>query len=190
MNLPEMMFRKMMKNSWMLVLLALMYGACTQSTSTGKVAALTSQLAALDTEMGGAAVSDPSKADKFIQLSEELASLLKPASPDKSADVLLRAAALAKAAGKPAKAVELYQRVHAEMPKHPKAPMALFMSGFVYENDLGDLQKAKSVYEQFLQEYPADQDFADDASSALKLLGKSPEEIVREFEKLQSGKSE
>jgi hypothetical protein len=54
----------------------------------------------------------------------------------------------------------------------------------------GDLQKAKAVYEQFLQEYPSDQDFADDASNALKLLGKSPEEIVREFEKLQSGKSE
>jgi TolA-binding protein len=104
--------------------------------------------------------------------------------------VLLRAAALAKAAGKPAKAVELYERVHTEMPGHPKAPMALFMSGFVYENDLGDLQKAKSVYERFLQEYPNDQDFADDAGSALKLLGKSPEEIVREFEKIQSGKSE
>jgi tetratricopeptide (TPR) repeat protein len=190
MNLPEMMFRMMMKNTWMPVLLALVLGACTQNNPADKTAVLTSQLAALDAEMGGAAVSDPSKADRFIQLSEELAVLQKPTDPDKSAEILLRAAALAKAAGKSAKAVELYQRVHAEMPKHPKAPMALFMSGFVYENDLGDLQKAKAVYEQFLQEYPSDQDFADDASNALKLLGKSPEEIVREFEKLQSGKSE
>jgi tetratricopeptide (TPR) repeat protein len=190
MNLPEMSFRIMMKNSWILVLTAFLCGACSQNAPVDKVAALTSQLAALDAEMGGAAVSDPSKADKFIQLSEELAALQKPADPDKSVGVLLRAAALAKAAGKPAKAVELYERVHTEMPGHPKAPMALFMSGFVYENDLGDLQKAKSVYERFLQEYPNDQDFADDAGSALKLLGKSPEEIVREFEKIQSGKSE
>lgn len=179
-----------MKNSWIPVLLALIFGACTQNNPAEKVAALTSQLAALDTEMGGSAVSDPSKADRFIQLSEELAALQKPTDPDKSAEILLRAAALAKAAGKSARAVELYQRVHSEMPKHPKAPMALFMTGFIYENDLGNLEKAKSVYEQFLQEYPADQDFADDASNALKLLGKSPEEIVREFEKLQSGKTE
>jgi tetratricopeptide (TPR) repeat protein len=190
MNLPEMMFRNMMKNNWILVLSVLLFGACTQNNPADKVAVLISQLAALDKEMGGAAVSDPSKADQFIQISEELAALQLTASPDKSAEVLLRAAALAKAAGKPAKAVELYQRVYTEMPKHPKAPMALFMSGFIYENDLGDLQKARTVYEQFLQEYPADQDFADDANSALKLLGKSPEEIVREFEKLQSGKSE
>ncbi len=171
-------------------MLILVYAACTQSNPAEKLAALTSQLAALDAEMGGAAVSDPSKADRFIQLSEELAALQKPTDPGQSVETILKAAALAKAAGKSVRAVELYQRVHSEMPKHPKAPMALFMSGFVYENDLGDLQKAKAVYEQFLQEYPADQDFADDADSALKLLGKTPEEIVREFEKLQSGKSE
>lgn len=180
----------MKQYSWMLISLTLVCGSCTQNNSADKITALTAQLAALDAEMGGAAVSDPSKADKFIQLSEELAALQNQADPNKSAEILLRAAALAKAAGKSAKAVELYERVHAEMPGHPKAPMALFMSGFVYENDLGDLQKAKSVYEQFLQQYPADQDFADDASNALKLLGKSPEEIVREFEKLQSGKPE
>ena len=69
------------------------------------------------------------------------------------------------------------------MPQHPKAPTALFMMGFIYENDLGDLNKAKETYQTFLNRYPNDPDYADDAQNALKFLGKSPEEIIREFEK-------
>ena len=57
--------------------------------------------------------------------------------------------------------------------------MALFMTGFVYENDLMDLKNAKASYESFLKRYPNDPDFADDAQMALKMLGKSPEEIIK-----------
>ena len=61
--------------------------------------------------------------------------------------------------------------------------MALFMTGFVQENLLKNLDKAKTAYELFLQRYPNDPDFADDAQNCLKLLGKSPEEIFQQFEK-------
>jgi TolA-binding protein len=57
------------------------------------------------------------------------------------------------------------------------------MIGFVQENDLNQLDKAKATYESFLAKYPNDPDFTDDAQNALKLLGKSPEEIIKEFEK-------
>ena len=57
------------------------------------------------------------------------------------------------------------------------------MIGFVQENDLQELETAKSTYETFLQKYPNDPDFADDAQNAIKMLGKSPDEIVKEFEK-------
>lgn len=59
------------------------------------------------------------------------------------------------------------------------------MIGFVYENDLNDLENAKQTYEAFLQKYPNDPDFADDAQMALKNLGKSPEELIKEFEQNQ-----
>ena len=92
---------------------------------------------------------------------------------------------MAKTVDEPRKALELYQKVANGLPQHPKAPTALFMSGFVYENDLNDLNNAKAVYESFLQKYPNDPDFTDDAQNALKMLGKSPEEIIKQFEQQQ-----
>ena len=59
------------------------------------------------------------------------------------------------------------------------------MIGFVYETDMNDLDKAKSTYESFLQKYPNDPDFADDAQTALKMLGRSPDDIIKEFEQKQ-----
>jgi outer membrane protein assembly factor BamD (BamD/ComL family) len=56
------------------------------------------------------------------------------------------------------------------------------MKGFIYENDLGDTGKAKATYEEFLQKYPDDADYADDVKMALKTLGKSAEEIVKGFQ--------
>ena len=112
----------------------------------------------------------------------QLAGLVEKTDVNQYADLLLKAAGLAKTIENPQKAVELYSRLADGMPQHPKAPTALFMLGFVYENDLGDLAKAKAIYESFLQKYPNDPDFADDAQTALKMLGKSPEEIIKEFE--------
>ena len=149
---------------------------------TDKVGTLQGRLAALDKEMGGANVTDTKKAEEFIITAEQLAGLVKEKDPNRYVDLLLKAAGLAKTIENPQKAVELYSKLAEGMPQHPKAPTALFMLGFVYENDLGDLAKAKSVYESFLQKYPNDADFADDAQTALKMLGKSPEEIIREFE--------
>ena len=51
----------------------------------------------------------------------------------------------------------------------------------MYENNLGDLNAAKSIYEQFLEKYP-DDEFADDAAVSIKNLGKTPEELIKEFE--------
>ncbi len=147
-----------------------------------KIGSLEDRLATLDKEMGGATVTDKKKAEEFIMAAEQLAGLVEKTDSAKYADVLLKAAGLAKTIGNPQKSVELYAKLADGMPQHPKAPTALFMLGFVYENDLADLPKAKSIYESFLQKYPNDPDFADDAQTALKMLGKTPEEIIREFE--------
>ena len=125
------------------------------------------------------------KANQFIEASEQYAATVKASNPDKYAEVIIRAAGLAKSVESPSKSIQLYSSISENMNPHPKAPMALFMTGFIYENDLNDLPKAKQTYETFLQRYPNDPDFADDAQSALKMLGKSPEEIIKEFEAQQ-----
>ncbi len=164
------------------LLLVVFSGLFLFSCTPDKTADLQKRLETLDREIGGANVTDSAKAEEFIRTAEEMAGLVQKTNPDQYADLLLKAAGLAKTIGDPQKAVDLYSRIAEGMPQHSKAPTALFMLGFVYENDLGDLAKAKSTYEAFLQKYPDDPDFADDAQTALKMLGKTPEEIIREFE--------
>ena len=142
-----------------------------------------SSLALLDKQMGSPVVNDNAKADDFIRIAEAYSNILQSSNPDKSVDLLLKAAGLAKTIGNSNKAIQLYYNVGEKMPGHPKAPTALFMMAFIYENDLKDLDKARATYEEFLKRYPRDPDYADDAQNALKYLGLSPEEIIKQFEK-------
>jgi tetratricopeptide (TPR) repeat protein len=168
----------------MFALLGIVFTAC----QNDPIQALQKKLIDLDKAMGGAAVTDKTKAAEFIKTSEELGALVEKSNPDQYVDILLKAAGLAKTVENPQKAIELYSKIANGLPQHKKAPTALFMIGFVQENDLADLEKAKGTYELFLQKYPNDPDFADDAQNALKLLGKSPDDIIKEFE--QGGKTQ
>lgn len=172
------LFNIIMKKLFSFAILSVLLFAC----QNDPVAALEQKLVELDKAMGGAAVTDKSKADEFIKASEELAALVEKSNPDKYINLMLKAAGLAKTVQQPQKAIELYQKVVDKYPQHKKAPTALFMIGFVQENDLNQLEQAKATYESFLVKYPNDPDFTDDAQNALKLLGKSPEEIIKEFE--------
>ncbi|MBN3034849.1 MAG: tetratricopeptide repeat protein [Bacteroidales bacterium] len=83
--------------------------------------------------------------------------------------------------GKPQKAIETFDRILASYPGYEKTPQSLFLKGYVLENHLNDLENARRIYEEFLERFP-DDDFADDAEACIRNLGKSPEELIREFE--------
>jgi hypothetical protein len=59
--------------------------------------------------------------------------------------------------------------------------ICMFLKGFVFEEQLNDTASARKQYEAFLIEYP-EHDFADDANLAIKNLGKTAEDLIREFE--------
>ncbi len=61
----------------------------------------------------------------------------------------------------------------------------MYLKAYVYENYLGDLEHAKMIYIEFLEKYP-DNEFADDAEISIQNLGKSPEELIRQFEEQQA----
>lgn len=85
------------------------------------------------------------------------------------------------------KAIECYTKIYANYKDHEKAPTALFMLGFTYEDKLKNLDKAKEYYNEFLAKYPK-HELADDVQFSLNNLGKSPEEIMKEFEaKMNNG---
>ncbi|HZK08987.1 MAG TPA: tetratricopeptide repeat protein [Bacteroidales bacterium] len=97
---------------------------------------------------------------------------------------LFRAADVAMTTNRSNQAIILYQRIREEYPDYRKVPEAFFLEGYVYENYLGRLDKAKAIYEEFLEKYP-DNDFAKDAEISLKYLGKSPEELIEIFQQTQ-----
>ena len=99
----------------------------------------------------------------------------------KSAEFLFRAGDLSKGLREANKAVALYKIVNEDFPEYEKSPLALFLQGFIYENDLGDYANAKVIYESFLEKYP-DHEMAKDAKFSLQNLGKSPEELLKEFQ--------
>jgi tetratricopeptide (TPR) repeat protein len=152
-----------------------------QETLIKNAAWIDSALVRLDRKiMSNLASPDSITGDEFIQISEGYAFLLR--NGDKKADLLSKAAGLAKSIGNFNKAIQLYYQISNEMPEHPKAHAALFLQGFIYENDLNNPQRAKSAYEEFLKRYPNDPDYGDDVAMSLKNLGKTPEQLIKEFE--------
>lgn len=96
-------------------------------------------------------------------------------------NIIFKAADMSMNMNMPKKAIELFDRIMTDYPDYDKIPQCLFLKGYIYENDMNDLVKAKQIYEEFLQKFP-DDEFADDAQISIKNLGKSPEELIREFE--------
>lgn len=121
-------------------------------------------------------------ADRFIRISEAYANILENGDPIKSGDLLSQGAALARSTGNFNKALQLYYRLASQFPNHPKTPQAVFLQGFIYDNDLGDYVNARKSYESFLLQFPNDE-FADDAKVLLQNLGKSPEDLLKSFQK-------
>ena len=95
-----------------------------------------------------------------------------------------KAANLAMNMGDGAKAITLFDQFIEKYPDSPKAAVSMFFKGYIYENQIKNLDKAKEIYLQFIEKYP-NGDFANDARMALKNLGKSPEQMIREFEEQQ-----
>ena len=79
------------------------------------------------------------------------------------------------------KAINLYNKIVYHYPDFEKAPESLFLVAYIYENYLESYGKAEEIYELFIAKYP-EHEFADDAEMSIKNMGKSPEELIREFE--------
>ena len=78
-----------------------------------------------------------------------------------------------------ADAVTKYEKLVQMHPKSKYAAQAQFMIGFIYANELDDLDKAKVAYEKFLEVYASESDSGMVASAEWELrnLGKDINEI-------------
>ncbi len=105
---------------------------------------------------------------------------------ENSPEYLFKAAEISLGLNQAKKSLDLYKRVYTDYPNYSKRPYSLFLQAFIYENNMKELDAAKTLYEQFIQDYP-EHDMADDAEYSLKNLGKSPDELIKEFEAKQQG---
>ncbi|MFM2306311.1 MAG: hypothetical protein RLZZ367_980 [Bacteroidota bacterium] len=98
-----------------------------------------------------------------------------------SAIYLFKAADFYRYLHQPLHSIQLYSRVYDNFPTFGRRPYALFLQGFIYENEANNPHAAKAMYEKFLQEYP-NHVIAKDVRMNLKYLGKTPEQILAEFQ--------
>jgi TolA-binding protein len=84
-------------------------------------------------------------------------------------------------------AIELLQKIISDHPGFRKMPVCYFELGVIYDDYLNDDAKAKEYYEDFLKKYP-DHPLAPQVKSLISYLGKSNEELMKEFEKKNEGK--
>ena len=122
---------------------------------------------------------DTQKAVKLLKAYET--QIEKKENEEHQSEYIFKAANLAMNLNKPQTALRYFEQFLSAYPNDEKAEQALFLKAFLLDNSIKNLEAAKATYEEFIRKYPKS-DFADDAAASLKFLGKSPEELIKEFE--------
>lgn len=121
---------------------------------------------------------DESKAMAFVDACEAFAMVL-PSDPQTS-EYLFKAAETSSTLKTYEKSFALYDWIINKYPNSERAPIALFMKGFIFDGTLHDSANAAKYYTEFINKYPSS-NFAKDAKVLLSNLGKSDEEVLEEI---------
>jgi len=126
---------------------------------------------------------DSNKAMEYIQYCQSFATVA-PQDPE-AAKYLFQAAETARSIKKYNRALAIYDQIYNNFSSYPKAPQAMFLKAFTLDSEMQQYDKAKVLYEEFMAKHPQDE-FADDTKFLLENLGKSDEEIIKQFEEQQA----
>jgi len=107
-----------------------------------------------------------------------------PADPE-APEYLFKAADLGLGMSWSKSTIDFLDKIIREYPDYPKVPDAVFLKAFVYDHQLNDDVKAGEIYKEFIAKYP-DHVFTKDAQASLNNLGKSDEDLIREFEAMNA----
>lgn len=157
----------------------IIFSSCMNSkkSSYDKVKKLEKELMSKDT-----APIDTAKASELLNAYKDYAGKY----PDDSNAVvfLFKAANISMNINKAKLSIELLDQIIKDYPQFIKLPDCMFLRAFVYDDKLKDYVKAKDAYESFLRKYPT-HEFAASAKASIENLGKTPEQLIREFEAKQ-----
>ena len=129
---------------------------------------------------------DREKATELMEAYAMFAS--KHADHENSPEYIFKAGELAMGLNQTLNAIKYFSISYGRYPNFEKRPYALFLKAFVLENQAKDLEQATQTYETFIEEFP-DHVMVDDAKYSIQNMGKTPEELIREFEAKQKQES-
>jgi TolA-binding protein len=139
------------------------------------------QIRKAETKMKASKTFDRETANEMIKAYVDYANIFQ--GDTISPDYFFRAAGIATAAGNYDQAILLYSTLADRYPAYRYVVEALYQEAMIYDSNLpGQDAKAKVLYEQIIKDYPKNK-LAADAQTAIKNLGKSDEDLVKEFEK-------
>ncbi|MDD5507928.1 MAG: tetratricopeptide repeat protein [Bacteroidales bacterium] len=168
--------------SGLLMVLVLLVSSCSQKNKLEK------QIKDLEAEIFSA-TGQTINADMTVQLVDAYVKYADAYPGEKkSAEFLFNAGNVAMNLLDPRKAISIFDRILQNYPDNERIPHCLFLKAFIYENQLNQLGQAEMLYKEFLEKYPG-HEFADDAELSLKNLGKSPEELLEQFQKMAGADS-
>lgn len=123
---------------------------------------------------------DPIKANKMVSLYEVFYQNYHkyPEAPD----FLFKAGEITDNLNQPYRAIYFYTRCYEEYPNYKYVSECLFRMANLYDFKLSNYLKAKGLYMEVIEQFPKSQ-AAKDAEAALKLMTKTDQEMIREFEK-------
>lgn len=128
---------------------------------------------------------DPRKARQLTELYKLYSSVL-PDSP-KTPEYLYNIYSVANSARMYRDAANAAEKLYKSYPDYEKAPTAMFLTAFVYEESFKDTLKAGAIYKEFLSKHP-NNEFAPSAKVALENLGKPADEMLQNIrDKNKSG---
>ncbi len=104
-----------------------------------------------------------------------------------AADFLFKAGEISTSLKQGPQAVGYFREVREKYPEYRKVQYCLFLQAFVYETIMKDNVTAKQLYEEVIKKYPSEH-IAADAKASIQNLGKSDEELIKEFEAKNKGK--
>lgn len=94
---------------------------------------------------------------------------------------LFKAASMAMSSGQYQRALGFYDNIQVKYPNFKQIPDCIFVEGFIYDSFLKDTARAHAKYLQVVNKYP-DNSLAPQAKAAISALGKTDEQLMKEFE--------
>lgn len=141
---------------------------------------LLKQIEALEKELYTSEQLDVAKAGKMVSLYELYYQNYHkyPEAPD----FLFKAGEITENINQPYRSIDFYTKCYEEYPAFKYSAECLFHMANLYDYKLNNYVKAKALYEEVKVQFPKSQ-MAKDADAAIKIMKKSDQEMIKEFER-------